>query len=863
METFVFGSEGADASSLPAALSFATRARAEAEAYEQLLSYYRSFGLEDRRKLRALARRVLDRVVCPMEESEDGAALARAALAEAEREVAAWMAEVLGPTPWGRRDYALLGRAAFLSCEGGTRWAELFLAPAPWPEAFVAQMREAVLMPTPEPAPRPMEAAPFRFVAVEPRRLLAWLKRRSRAIGRREAAAGEAAWRPVVRRRRALLFGATLALTGAATAALLRMLEANGLDLVDALLALLFALNFGWIAFGFLTALAGFVVKCRGGLRPLVPEAAPERLAVLENWPRTAVVMPVYNEDVAAVFARLEATYLSLKATGKLAPFEFFVLSDSTDPDCWIAEQVAWSYLCRRVGGQGRIFYRRRRRNTAHKSGNIADFCRRWGGRYSYMVVLDADSVMTGETLVRLVERMEANPRAGIIQTVPVPVNRRTLYARIQQFSARLYGPLFAAGMSYWQGGDSNFWGHNAILRVEPFAQHAALPPLPGRGPLSGVILSHDFVEAAKLRSAGWEAWFAPDLPGSYEETPPTLTDHAKRDRRWCQGNLQHLRLLLARGFVPISRLHFAMGAMSYASSLFWLVFIAVGLLVGLRESELRGPFAFVSGHVLGGTNASVTTAALFGTTLALLFLPKLLALSFALWRRELAQGFGGPWSLLASAVLETLFATLLAPVFMLFHSSSVLTILAGRPSRWSGQRRGDKGIPWREALARHWSHTLAGAALALFAYFAAPSLLFWLAPVYGALLLSIPLSQFSSSRDFGRRARRLGLFLIPEEVALPPVLRHVARALGRETVTSASKVRRADFANAVSDRRINALHLALLDSEGGEGEAQPAGAPAVASASAPNDKMALLLDRERFLRAHLTALGPNDRHAA
>ncbi len=219
---------------------------------------------------------------------------------------------------------------------------------------------------------------------------------------------------------------------------------------------------------------------------------------------RTALIMPICNEDVDRVFAGLRATWESVKATGQQQHFDVYILSDSYNPDICVAEQKAWMELIAEVQGEGQIFYRRRRRRVKRKSGNIDDFCRRWGSQYSYMVVLDADSVMTGECLTGLVRLMEANPNAGIIQSSPRASGMDTLYARCQQFATRVYGPLFTAGLHFWQLGESHYWGHNAIIRVKPFIEHCALAPLPGEGSFAGSILSHDFVEAALMRRAGW-----------------------------------------------------------------------------------------------------------------------------------------------------------------------------------------------------------------------------------------------------------------------------------------------------------------------------------------------------------------------
>jgi membrane glycosyltransferase len=292
--------------------------------------------------------------------------------------------------------------------------------------------------------------------------------------------------------------------------------------------------------------------------------------------PKTALVMPIYHEDPERVFAGLRAIYQSLLDTGRVEEFEVFVLSDSRQPDVWLEEEVHWYRMCCDFNAHGRVFYRNRERNIARKSGNLEEFCHRWGGRYRYMIVLDADSLMCGSTLTRMVDLMEAHPPVALIQSPPLPVNHKSLFARILQFGSSLYGDIFTAGASFWQLADSNYWGHNAIIRIKPFVEHCGLPKLPGKEPFGGEILSHDFVEAALLRKAGWEVWLAYDLKGSYEELPPTLIDYAKRDRRWCQGNMQHVRMVFARGFGGLSRLHFLMGIMSYLSSPLWFLFLLV-----------------------------------------------------------------------------------------------------------------------------------------------------------------------------------------------------------------------------------------------------------------------------------------------
>ncbi|MET0963326.1 MAG: glucans biosynthesis glucosyltransferase MdoH, partial [Noviherbaspirillum sp.] len=375
--------------------------------------------------------------------------------------------------------------------------------------------------------------------------------------------------------RRGVLLLLMLSQTALATWFMSLVLPYQGKRPMEMVTMAFFAVLFCWVSAGFWTAMTGFLVLLRGSDRYLISRNAADRTPIPVSA-RTAIVMPICNEDVTAVFAGLRATYESVERTGDLDRFDFFVLSDSYHSDTCAAEVAAWSRLCQAVGGFGRIFYRRRFRRVKRKSGNIDDFCRRWAKDYRYMIVLDADSVMSGDCLTTLVRLMEGQPSAGIIQTAPRAAGRDTLYARIQQFSTRVYGPLFTAGLHYWQLGESHYWGHNAIIRLDPFVRHCALAPLPGEGSLAGESLSHDFVEAALMRRAGWGVWIAYDLGGSYEEMPPNLLDELKRDRRWCHGNLMNFRLFAARGMHPVHRAVFVTGVMAYISAPLWFMFLVL-----------------------------------------------------------------------------------------------------------------------------------------------------------------------------------------------------------------------------------------------------------------------------------------------
>lgn len=537
--------------------------------------------------------------------------------------------------------------------------------------------------------------------------------------------------------------------------------------LAIALLAV-FALSFGWIALSFWTAIAGFLLKSFG-LHPLSlrrrgpgDDAGDGSVPTLHE--RTAILVPVYNESPDEVFARLATTWRSLEATGQSNAFELFVLSDTTN-DAIAAEEAAGIEVLReRLGIGERLHWRRRSRNVGRKAGNIADWLDTHGARFDHMIVFDADSVMSGDTMVRLAALMEASPRTGIIQTHAVAMGQETLFARVLQFSSRVYGSMVATGHAFWQMSEANYYGHNAIIRVAAFSEHCRLPVLKGSAPFGGEILSHDFVEAAFMRRAGWFVWSLPNLDGSFEELPTNVVDYAVRDRRWMQGNLQHARLVFTRGLHWMSRLHLVMGIMGYLASPLWLGSLLLSAAIVL-EHEIVGPVYFGNAPSLFPNwpqyNTGHVHALLLVTTL-LLFLPKLLALLLSL--RAPAPAYGGRLALMGSVVLETLFSALLAPVMMLFHSLFMLGILAGRAVGWPPQARGERGMSWALALGRHGGQVALGAAAVVVMGYWAPSFLTWLLPVVAGLLLAPLLAVYSSRRSLGVAARRWRMFMTPEE---------------------------------------------------------------------------------------------------
>ncbi len=602
---------------------------------------------------------------------------------------------------------------------------------------------------------------------------------------------------------RLVAFGGMAAVTAMGAWQMYRVVEAGGVTLLEWLFLVLFVINFSWISLAFMTGILGAAHLLRHGLsrRPDLPARLAER---------TAVVMPIYNESPARVFGTVQAIAEDVIATGHGASFDFFFLSDTTDPDIWIAEERAFLALRERLPSIG-IFYRHRPKNTARKAGNIADFVSQWGGNYPHMLVLDADSLMTGETIVALAAAMEKDPDAGIIQTLPRLINRNTLIARLQQFAAGVYGPVCAAGLAVWSGRDSNYWGHNAIIRMEAFASSAGLPDLPGKPPFGGHILSHDFVEAGLIRRRGYAVYMLPLLPGSYEESPPSLMDLAIRDRRWCQGNLQHSRVLFARGLHWATRQHLITGIMSYLSSPLWLAQLLVGLALALQAAFIR-PEYFTSQFTLfpaWPVFDAERALNLFMFTMAILLAPKLFGWLVTLLNGPARRGSGGAIMLTLSTLIEILLSAIIAPVMMLIQSGSVTGILSGRDTGWKTQRRDDGSIPFRAIVQRHWRHTMLGIVAAIAAFSISPYIFAWMSPTIVGLWLAVPSSWASASASIGWTLRRARLLLIPEETSPPPIADR-AVVLGREFEAMALEDRKAlDLVH--EDSTFRELHQSII----------------------------------------------------
>ncbi|MHB8474867.1 MAG: glucans biosynthesis glucosyltransferase MdoH [Steroidobacteraceae bacterium] len=560
---------------------------------------------------------------------------------------------------------------------------------------------------------------------------------------------------------RFILATVTVGVTTYGVYQMLQVVRFASMTVLQGLMIFFFAVSLGWIAFA-----AGSVLAGASKRRDPVPQ--PDAAASL-----TALVMPIYNEDPLRTTAALQAMAEALASIGAHRSFEIVILSDSTNADAWIRETLRVNQLRNSLLAIMPVWYRRRWQNIARKSGNIEDFVRRWGGRYQHMVVLDADSLIDAPTLQRLVQAMSADPDLGILQTAPQLIGATTFFGRLQQFAGCAYGPVITRGLSAWSGDSGNYWGHNAIIRMAAFAQHCGLPELAGRKPFGGFILSHDFVEAALMRRSGWKVRMATDCGGSWEESPPSLIDVAVRDRRWAQGNLQHMKIIGSAGLSFTSRMHLGVGIMSYLSSPLWLVMLGIGFALAVQSHLIR-PEYFNHDFQLFPTwprfNVELMMT-LFWFSMVVLLIPKMLGLLHALLSRRIRRGTGGVIGVAASVSLEVILSALYAPILMLIQSRHVFEVFMGRDSGWKPQRRDGTGTTWSDAWHYHKRHMFLSCVTAVIVWFLSPPLLAWLSPALLGLFLAVPLSRASGSERLGRWLARLALLRTPEESETPALV--------------------------------------------------------------------------------------------
>lgn len=558
---------------------------------------------------------------------------------------------------------------------------------------------------------------------------------------------------------RLAIIAATLIATGLFAAQLYRVVDAPNMTSLQAVFLALSTVAFAWVAFGTATAVIGFVrLRSSGSANTLdlAPAARPKA--------RCALLFPVYHEDMAAVAATIEMLARDLDRADAAGRFDVFVLSDSRTPESREVEAAAVRLAADRLDGVIDVFFRNRNENVDRKSGNVRDWVERFGAAYETFVVFDADSVMSAETLLRLVATMEREPQVGLVQTVPRLLPGETRATCLAAASSALIGPVAAAGLAVWQSNGGNYWGHNAIVRTRAFADAAGLSHLPGRPPFGGMILSHDFVEAALLRRAGWDVHLVTSADGSWEGSPARLSDVLARDRRWAQGNLQHLRLLTTRGLPWISRMHLFTGAYAYLASALWAASLLVGIVLAI-QSRLLAPAYFGTEPTLFPLWPRFDPEAalpLLAATMAVVFLPKLLGLLEAMSRRR--KGMRATWRLVGATAIETLHSALVAPILMAAQTTAVIAILAHRDGGWPAQLRAGREVPFETAVQAHAGKAVAGGILWVAAAAVSTALAAWMAPVAIGLLLA-PVTEWWTSRPPGPRLAAL----LAEPVAAPP----------------------------------------------------------------------------------------------
>jgi len=585
-------------------------------------------------------------------------------------------------------------------------------------------------------------------------------------------------WQQQARQRRWIMFGLISIITALASYWLLGNLPSHLPILLKTAILIPFVILLFWLELGFFTALLGFWMLAKHKKIPHSAATITPSTTGMTNYPppdqtqsddqtnhlandhptkppaTTAILLPIYNEDVAYVYAGLKSIYQSLQTHHCEQQFEFYILSDSDKASYLLKEGAAWTTLCEELNAKGRIHYRHRKHRVKKKSGNIMDFCRRWGNLHPYMIVLDADSLMGAKTLTTLVSMMDENPNVGLIQAPLYSTGMDSLFARSQQFVNRLYGPVFFAGLYYWWQGESQYWGHNVIIRTQAFMQHCDLPKLTESGALGGEILSHDFVEAALLNRAGWETWLAFDLDDSFERPPPTLTDALKRDRRWCQGNLQHWHIIWAKHIPHLQRFLLLGGIMSYVSSLIWLVWLVALSIAAIFYTDLT----------LIPNNPQTQTIFVF--TLILLFVYKMFGLAYVIQSRQIHL-FGGSWQLCKNIFLETVLSVLVAPIRMFYYSRFVLEILTGQRISWTTQQRTGHQLNWRDTLWEYRWISLFGLTWAALLLSANVMSFYWMLPVLAGLILAAPVAVMTSYSVSNKK-----WFITPDDTKPTDVLR-------------------------------------------------------------------------------------------
>lgn len=539
-------------------------------------------------------------------------------------------------------------------------------------------------------------------------------------------------------------FAPALVLTLSLLVGMTDWFASGGVTLLETAVIFLIGMTFIWVSLSVSTVTLGLIRRMLG-VRPPAKRARSSHATDI----KVALLIPIYNETPSEVFGNARAMLKDLAARPDSSEYALFILSDTNDPEIGAQEERAYFALRAACPPGLKIFYRRRAVNADKKVGNLTDWITNWGAAFDAMLVLDADSLMSGSAIRHLTQELANDPDAGLLQSYPALIGSETLFGRMQQFSSAVYGWLLAEGLAMWSLSEGNYWGHNAIIRTRAFAESAQLPYLRGRNGRKDLIFSHDFVEAGLLRRAGWAVRFLPQVGGSYEETPQTLIDYALRDRRWCRGNLQHLRLLTARGFHPLTRFHLLQGAVAFLLSPAWLALILIWSLLGVMKPDstvyftAANPLAPVWPQV-SEVSGLVYLAVIYG----MLLLPKLAGIVVLSFQRRTRESYGGLRRFLATSLFEIFCSVLFAPIMMVQQSIAVFQALIGRAAGWKPQARGGAGYGWGHSFWFHRIEMILGVALtsAILSGYASA----WLSVIAFSLVFAVPLSRLSAMRVTG-----------------------------------------------------------------------------------------------------------------
>ena len=557
---------------------------------------------------------------------------------------------------------------------------------------------------------------------------------------------------------RRALFAGLFAVSMVALIALAAVaLSPGGFSALDIVLIILFAITLPWMVAGFWNALIGFLIL-RFSTDP-VATVIPQAASIRGDEPivaSTAILLCIRNELPERMIRNLRPLLDGLEKSGFGDRFHLYILSDTSDPKIATVEEKQFAELANVWAGRVAMTYRRRAVNTGFKAGNIRDFCEQWGSKHEFAVSLDADSFMTAEATLLLVRIMQADPELGILQGLVVGLPSTSAFARVFQFGMRLGMRSYTIGSAWWQGDCGPYWGHNAAFRLRPFIAHCELPVLSRGGSESRHILSHDQIEAALMRAAGYSVRVLPDEELGWEENPPTLLEFIRRDLRWCQGNMQYWGFLTMPGLKPVSRYQLGLAILMFIGSPAWIGMLVLGTLALARVDT---PADFMR------ADAGI---ALFVCVLVMWFSPKIASAIDILLRPKLQHEFGGTARFVANFLIEAVYSVLLCPIVWFGHTIFLSGLMLGRDIGWIGQTRDDHAVPFTQAARSLWPHTLLGCAtlgiLATTQPLALPYALF----LAGGPALSIPFAMMTAWPSVGRLFARVGIGRLPEETNVP-----------------------------------------------------------------------------------------------